>query len=170
MESRLRALTVFALLVGLTKLSQAAVSISFSTSAPVTLQNDFIAATTSQFISSVTKNWLFAGTDKVVISGKNPNYIAPIISTTILTLDYITTQLKRISSNTYVYGWGSGMEYERASDLNMIQGYQINCSSAPYFKSSTMTWNTNVCVQVLNTIYKSIYDLSFSTPTLFQGY
>lgn len=127
------------------------------------LSKDLIAATTNQYVATV-KPGLLPNMFSITVTGKNPSYQPPSVSTSIITLDAITRQLTTISTWTYVYGWADGREYTRDEFLNQVGRFAINCSSASYFGVSTTTWNQAVCTQTVFALYDYLnYEVKIPT-------
>lgn len=96
--------------------ANAAINVSFSTGAPTSIQKDFIASTTQQYLSTVTASPYFPNTYSVIIDGKRPDYQPPIISSPILTSTAV--------DQCMAYGFGQGMDSERFYNKQLIQGLQ----------------------------------------------
>lgn len=96
--------------------AHAAVNVSFSTAAPKSIQQEFIASTTGFYLSTVTKSPYFADTYSLTIHGKNPNYQPPAVSSPILT----ATAFEACAA----YGVGNGMDYERYANTQLIYALQ----------------------------------------------
>ena len=138
-----------------------------STSAPAGVEAQFIAATTTQFNATVTTNPFFAGTFSVTLYGPNPSYNAPITNTQLLQqIDLDSQYMATVDSYTYANGWGNGESYQQYQDININDGFIVNCDSPT-------AWNvaidTTTCYAVLNAMQGSLYQESLSTPTVVPG-
>lgn len=142
---------------------------STSTADAAFLATDFIANATSQYNATLAPG-LFSNSWKLTISGKNSAYQPPKVSTAIVTLDDITRKLVEISTETYVYGWASGIEYGRQVDMSRITDFYLHCSSPTYFNASTTTWSGAACEYSLMAVERDIYNLKFSSPPVFTGF
>lgn len=139
--------------------SMAAVNVDLAKGTPLSLQDDFIANATNQYLATVTKSPYFANTYSLLISGKKL-YIPPIVSSPI----YTSTAVDALLAN----GWGLGQLSERDMDLNAIEHFSINCSSKTMFVTSTNTWDADSCYFTLRTIYDFIFKQTFGTAPI-QG-
>lgn len=149
-------------------LAHGAVNVYFAPSVPATLQDDFIANATSQYVGVLTKSAFQTNTYTLTVSSKNPAYLPPspvAVSTPLITLDSITSKLINISTDSYVYGYVDGMFRERVTDIEILGDFGVHCSSAGYFvrQSTQTTWNPSVCGDALNSANLSIYQQFGST-------
>lgn len=101
---------------GLAVWGQTAVNVTFSSVTSQSLQQEFISGTTSQYLSTVSQSPFFANTYSLVIRGKNPAYVPPVVSSPIATATAVDALL--------AYGVGNGMDIERAQVVNLIYGTQ----------------------------------------------
>lgn len=106
--------TVFALL--LYKDGWAAVNVSFSSTTPQAVQQEFISATTGQYLSSLNANPFFPNTYSIVITGKRPGYQPPEVSSPIATATAVDELL--------AFGFGNGMDVERYQGVQLIRNLQ----------------------------------------------
>lgn len=128
--------------------------VTISTAAPQGIENQLIAATTTQFSAKVTPNPFAANTFAVTIYGKNPNYDAP-------------PSYKEVVEQSYPYGWAAGLEYQNHVDENIASGFAVNCSTPSAFilqQTTTTTFDRSTCQDVLNTLISNFYELNLSTP------
>jgi hypothetical protein len=72
------------------------------------------------------------------------------------------------STDTYVNIWSDGVDYGRWIDILSVKKYASKCSSRNNFLVSSGTWNTSQCKSVLGTVQQDLYELSFSTPTIWK--
>jgi hypothetical protein len=129
-----------------------------SSAAPVGIEQQFIASSTAQYQMDYFKNPLASNTYTLKLYGTNPNFNPPP------PLPSTLQQSLALASTVYVYGFASGMAYERSVDTSMISSYLVNCSSAGYFGASTGSWNTSSCSQALMAAEEAIFSLATSTP------
>lgn len=127
-----------------------------STEAPAGIETTFIAATTNQFRADYFKNPLASNTYSLKIRGVNPNYNAP--SPPPSTLE----EALSLGATVYVYGFSNGMNYEQRVDMDLVIGFEVNCSTP--IGVSTATWDTNTCYAITGAIDSALYELSLSTP------
>lgn len=139
--------------------ANAAINVSFSTGAPTSIQKDFIASTTGQYLSTITASPYFPNTYSVIIDGKRPGYEPPIISSPILTSTAV--------DQCMAYGFGQGMDSERFYNKQLIQDLQSKdvlkgtCGFQPVALSTkTVSVSTGSCTsscwQVYNVIVSTI--------------
>lgn len=133
--------------------AQATVNVSFSGTQAAVLQQEFISATTGQYLSTLTPNPFFKDTYSLTITGKNPAYQPSVCPT------------PGVSPTTpFEYGWGFGVEAGEKISMNRISNYILNCSTPAYFGASTTTWSAGSCSTALMAAESDIYSLQFSTP------
>jgi hypothetical protein len=140
--------------------------VTISTGAPAGLEQQFLAATTAQFLGKVIKNPLASGTYSLILFGPNPAYNPPPTNRDLL------NALVTVDSWTYVMGWSDGEQYERQQDMTFVGSYLMQCSTPTVFdltQASTGTWNISTCQDSLATINNSMYQLNFDTPTVVPG-
>jgi hypothetical protein len=150
---------VFGLFLGLPASGLPYTVVTISTSAPQGLETSFIASTTNQYLSTLFVNPLFAGTYQLLLYGQNPDYNPP--PTTL-------EDALSLGATVYVYGFANGMTYQQTQIESMTVMMGSLCASATDFNlvnTSTMTFDTNTCFDVISTIEDSLYELSLSTPT-----
>lgn len=97
---------------------QATVNVTFSTAVPANFQQEFIANTTGQYLSTLVPNPYFSNTYALMIRGKNPTYVPPVVSSPV----YTATAVDQLIS----YGFGNGMDTERFQDVGLIWGVQAS--------------------------------------------
>lgn len=132
--------------------------VTISTAAPQGLERSFLAATTNQFLATVTANPLAANTYAVKLFAPNPAYNAPPS-----TLE----QALSLGSTIYVYGWADGQSYQQHVHHNLVETYMVNCSTPIGF--ATSTWDISTCQAVTGAIDEAIFQESLSTPTVVPG-
>lgn len=151
----------------------ATVNVSFSSATPASMQKDFIANATNQYLATITPSLFFSNTYSLVIKGLNPAYTPPIPSTSTINWQTVIDNFVAQSTTTYLYGWANGQHYERFHDIGTLGYYIVNCSTPTAFslvQSSTSTWNLGTCLDSLGTLNSAIYQQEFSTPTVINGY
>lgn len=155
----MRKLLLAGLLIGICSTAQAAITVYFSTA---TTQQDFIAGLEDRYVLSVSTPMFFPNDRKVIVLGvKDYTPPPPPIPPEIITLNTIAEKLVEISSDTYVYGFAAGMEYERKLNLDLVGSYVVNCSSPSFFNyTSTQTvWQPLTCYSSLGKVWSSLFDL-----------
>lgn len=125
------------------------------TAASPQLEKQFLAATTNQFLATLIPNPLAANTYTLKLLGLNPSFNAP--PTTL-------EQALSLGSTLYVYGFASGMNYQQHVHNNLVETYEVNCSTP--IGSSTSTWDIGTCQAVTGAIDNAIFQESLSTPTV----
>lgn len=152
-------------------------NVSLSTSAvnPSSLQQELLATlTTGQYLGRATPSPFFANTYSLTINGKNPLYQpgAVSVSTTIATMDGLLKRLEATTTDYFLYGYQSGVAYERDTDLQIIGGYGVRCSTSSFFvrQSTVPAWNPGVCMDSLNNAGTAIYQQNLSTPIIVPGF
>jgi hypothetical protein len=163
-ERIMRTLIIAALLGVLPGLSRAETVNTYFPN--VSLELDFLANATNQYLGTLTKSAFFANTYSFSVTRKNPAYQPPAPP---LDPNRIVNEFIANSTYTYVYGWANGMENERAKNLRSISDFSVQCSS-PGFYGVTGAWDVRVCTTTLANIHQYIYDQSFSTPTVIPGF
>lgn len=142
-------------LLGVPAAAFAAVNVSFSSYVPNSVQAEFISSTTGQFLSTVTPNPYFQNTFSLVISGKNPAYQPPIISSPILTATAV--------DECQAYGFGQGLDTERWYNQQLI--YQLQgadyakktCGFQPVAPSTAaISVSTQACASACYGVYNVI--------------
>lgn len=109
--------------------------ISTKAANPAQLQKDFIAATTTQFVSTVVKTIFGSDTYTITISSKAGLLPPPAPPPVGSTMTY---------TDCYVYGFAEGMEEERGQVLSNIDNdYEVNPSSESqsYVTESLLCYN-----------------------------
>lgn len=165
--------TAFLLITGLPMLilvstAYAAINVSFSTAAPVNIQNDVVANLTSYFNASVAVTPSFPSNRNLIVYGKN-QAIPPATVCPSTTTDPTTNPPCMV----YVYGYVAGISYERATDISIASDFGWFCSTPTAFDfrgSSSATWDVNTCQVTVNSIRNGLYQQNFSTPTLVPGF
>jgi hypothetical protein len=137
---------------------------------PTDIANDLIASTTSQFLGTLKPSTFFSNTFSFTITGRNPDYKPPQVSSGTASVRDLLNTIVTISTSTYPYGWSDGMEYGRWVDLGRVSYYVVNCSTPSVFGASTTTWNAGVCNDALSRVHQDIYELNLATPTVVPGY
>lgn len=108
--------------------------ISSSTVNPAALQKDLLSTlTTGQYLGSSVSSPFFPNTYSVTVTGRNPIYQGPQVSSPLITLDSITNKLITISTYTHLTGYAQGMLYERDSNASNIGGFMALCGNATNF-------------------------------------
>lgn len=133
--------------------------VTLSTAAPQGLENTFIASTTNQFAASLFVNPLASNTYGIKLFGPNPSYNAPEPPPSNL------EQALSLGATVYVYGFANGMRYQQNSDNNLVESFDVKCSSVP-IGFSTATWSTGTCHAVAEAIDSAVFQESLSTPTV----
>lgn len=110
------------------------VSLATSTVNPSSLQQSILSdLTTGPYLGSSKVSPFFANTYSVTVNGKNPNYQAPSVSTTLINLDTISDKLTVISTYTHLTGYAQGMMYERNNDAESLGYFMGLCANATNF-------------------------------------
>lgn len=144
----------------LTRAAEAHTVVDISTAAPAGLEEQFLAATTAQFLGKVTKNPLASHTYAAVLFGPNPSYNAPGAPPTTL------EQALSLGATVYVYGWVEGMEYQQRAHNALVESFEVNCSTPI---PTIETWDPATCVAITGAIDAAIFQESLSTPTFIPG-
>lgn len=166
-------ITLFTFLPSIGGSATYTINVSLSTSAinPTALQQDIFGnLTTGYYLGTIVADRYQANTYRATISGKNPSFQAPSVSTTLLNLDTIADKLTKISTDTFVYGYVAGMAYERKHDIGLVGDYFVHCDSAPYFDASSIEWSSSTCNTALGRASNSVYQQNFSSPTVVPGF
>jgi hypothetical protein len=132
--------------------------ITVSTAATPGIEQQFIASATAQYLMDYFKNPLASNTYTLKLYGTNPNF-NPLPSPPSTLQEALS-----LGSTIYVYGFASGMNYERSVDTSMITNYLVNCSSPSYFGATAAAWNGAVCTAALMAAEQAIFSLATSTP------
>lgn len=127
--------------------------VTISTAAPAGLEEQFLSATTAQWLGTVKKNPLASHTYSLILYGPNPAYKAPS-----LTLE----QALSLGSTIYVYGFGDGQSYNQHVERNLVESFSLNCSTP---LPNVSAWDSETCHAVIGAIDAAIYEQSLSTPT-----
>lgn len=147
------ALKAAAVVCAVSQLGIAAVNVSFSSSAAA-LQDEFIKGATSQYVGMLTKSAFFANTYSFVITGKNPGYQPPAVSSPIATATAVDALL--------AYGVGNGMDYERYANIQQVWGLQAQeglggtCGGIPVGVLKSTTSILGACIQAYNLVTSTI--------------
>lgn len=132
-------------------LGQAAINVTFSTSVPQGLQQEFIANVTSQYLSKVVSNPYFKDTYSLTILGKNQAYQPPAVSSPILTATAV--------DQCQAYGFGAGLDSERWYNQQLI--YQLQgqdfANGTCGFKPVSLSC-ADACWSVYNVIVSTIQE------------
>ena len=132
------------------------------TSPNAAMDAPLIAATTIQFNATVLTNPFFPGTYNVTVNGLNPSYNPPISNEDLL------NAVVAASTTNYVPGFADGMTYQQTQEEGLVGSFGINCSSPTAFvleQTTTGTFNTSTCQDVIATIEDALFEESLSTPT-----
>ncbi len=135
--------------------AHATVNVYFKSSTG-TLQSDFIAAATNQYVAAVAPSPYFPDTVALTITGKK-NYTPPAVSSPIVD----ATAVDRL----FTYGYAFGQLDERDTTLDAIDHFSVSCSTNTPFNKDLQPWDTNVCYAVLRTIYDHIFIQNLSSGT-----
>jgi len=139
---------------GLTGTSIAYTVVTTSTAAPAGLEQQFIANATNYMNAIYYKNPFAPNTYQLTLLGLNPQYIKPI--------DY---------TDSYTNGYANGTTDQVYREIGVNNGFFNNCAStgtwlAPGSTSTYITLDsTTTCVEVLNNIAYSMYQLLYGTYT-----
>jgi hypothetical protein len=142
-------------------------TVTISTAAPAGFEEEFLAATTSQFLGKVVKNPLASHTYSLILYGENPAYNPPPTNADLLNA-LVTT-----STSTYLYGFAAGMVYQNDTAINYTASMYQLCPSATNFtlvQTSTETFDRWSCMDSLNTLLDEFYEIELSTPTVLPGF
>ena len=96
--------------------------------------------------------------------GVPPCQAVPCTAVSCLPVQALPVDCVDTSTETYVYGFANGMDYERQIDLGRISSYILNCSTSTVFVSSGTPWDAGTCGTALMAAETDIYSLQFSTP------
>lgn len=146
--------------------ANATVNVYLSTSAPASLQAEFIGTATTQYKATITKSPYFADTFGITLFSKiagqtpAPTPQAPDVATIVKTFVAKAT-------TTYDYGWAAGQEYERKENLNAINLFSVNCSSPTFYDVAV---STESCYSVLWKLYGYINQKNYAEPTVIPGF
>lgn len=146
---------ILAIFLLLPRTAQSFTNVIIATNAPVGIEQAFIQATTNQYQTDYFKNPLASNTYKLTIHGFNPSYQPP--PTTL-------EQALSLGATVFIYGWRDGAGYQQHVSQNLVESFEVNCSTPIGF--STKTWDNNTCLAVTIAINKALYDLSLSTPPI----
>lgn len=142
--------------------------VQLSTAAPLGLEAQFIAATTTQFTATVTSNPFFAGTYQISLLGLNPTYNPLITNAQLLEQINLDTQyIATVDSYTYVYGYAQGMTDQQTTEEGFVGSLGNLCGSPTNYaliQTTTGTFSQATCQDVVATIENQLFDLSLSTP------
>jgi hypothetical protein len=136
---------------------------------PESVEQNFLADTTAQWLGTLTSNAFFPNTYTFVLTGPNTAFNPP--PSNIDLLNAVIT----VDSYTYVYGWADGMSYDRASNMQLIANIEGQCASSTTFIVDGSTWNTvyvdtATCRAVLNESWQQLYQLNYASPTVVPGF
>lgn len=143
-------------------------AVSLTAGTPESVEQTFVADTTSWFQATVTTNPFVANTFTIKLSGirSQPVILNPIDATSVMN-NFIAQ-----STTTYVYGFADGQSYERHTDLGTMGEYAVNCSSPTFFDvvngTTTITPKIDLatCDTILSELQDEIFTQNFSTPTV----
>lgn len=171
-------LLIAGFLISCTKSSDAYTTVLVGTGTLESVENNFIAATTSYFSASLQSNPLAANTYTLTLwGGQRPGQATVVFST--MSFVTMTNQMITNSSYTYLYGWSDGSQYTRGQDSQLVSFDWSGCKSTMTFaipppNISTSTWtvpkiDSTTCSFLLSYESNKIFGLSFSTPTIVPG-
>ena len=63
-----------------------------------------------------------------------------------------------VTTVSYVYGWAASQQYERQTDIGLLQNSGVGCST------------DTVCSNEMTAAINNIYQQSFSSPTVLLGF
>jgi hypothetical protein len=168
---KIRSFTVAAILgfIGLAlQKADATVNVYFSPSLPSTIQQDFIASSTGQYLSTLTQSRFQADTYSLTILGKNPvppssvtigspgTYVVQIATTT--KMIYQSTEA---INDVFSYGWVDGAYFERKNNIGIVSQFAVNCDSATAW---SVPIDSATCQTVIGQILDSIAEKNFTDP------
>lgn len=143
-------------------------TVIISTAAPKGLETQFLASTTNQYLAKITSNPLAENTYTLKLFDYNLSFNPEPTNKDLL------NSIVTISSYTYAYGWADGESYNQSALIKLSTGYLINCSSPiaafNLVRTSTATFDTETCYDVMQTLINAIYNMSLSTPTVVPGF
>ena len=155
-------------LLGFPALAGAAVNVYFASSAPPALQNELIAAVTTQFPSTLAPGF-FSNTWTITVSSMNT---PPPCGATVYLPAQIDTDVNNIvavTTATGVYMFGSGMTYQQQQEEGLIGAMGQLCGSPTDYnlvQTTPSTFNPNTCEDVVGTLENQLFNESLSTPTV----
>lgn len=176
--------------------TMAAINVYFSSSAPTSLADTFLADVTTQYQAVVVPSKFQTGSYNVTINKKNPPAICGGTVQVPCDLDADLQLLVQQSTWNYVFGYGSGEADERERNLNTIGNYVMKCSTPTVFGASTTTftmgfncgkagplggvqcasstvrttWDPGTCGTSLMSPMDDIFTQNYSTPTAIPGF
>jgi hypothetical protein len=134
------------------------------------VEDTLISFTTTYFNTTFFVNPFFPHTYQIKLWGLNPSFQPPQ-SVTIDTTTWATNiaAMQKISSDTYVYGFATGQDYQKNVDIGIGGTLGNLCSSATNFmliSATTNTWSQGTCLDTISTFLNQLFQLSLSTPTM----
>lgn len=149
------------------------VTVNTSTAAinPKGLSSEFLAETTSQWNAS-WKPGIFANSWTVTISSKKPGGPGGSIDPKLITLDSVTQDLIKVSTQNYVNGWANGMSYERRTTLESTAYFYNLCfsTSNAYAVMPSSAMSRETCTSVVAKISQAISKRDLSDPVPMPGF
>lgn len=146
--------------------AQAVVNVYLGSNVPSSMQADFIAATTTQYQTTLVPSTYFPGTYTLTILGKNPPPQCGGVVVLPCNLDQDVASIVAVTTQSYVYGFASGMNYQQHQDSIITEQFEVQCGTRSYFTTSTATWNSQTCLTALSDVDATIFQQSLSTPTV----
>lgn len=141
--------------------AQAFTTVTLAPGTPESIEKSFIAATTSQFQTTLFVNPLVPNTFQLTILGVNPSYSPSLTAQQVL---------NTFAENDFIFGFQDGMVYQQTMEENMIAGrYGVSCSTPTAFnlvRTSSQNFDANTCNDVISTVLDSLFEQSLSTPTV----
>lgn len=169
------------LLLAFNSKATAAVNVFFSNTAPTSLQGDFIAMTTNQFLGALSQSPFQLNTYSLTITGKRPNppmTTCPPPSSIDTQLAIATATLAALSTDYYLNGWVNGQAYERYKNVSLLSGFAVSCATTSFPAPpgvATSTWvvpklDSTTCSFVMGYAANYVYSQNFSSPTIVPGF
>lgn len=131
------------------------------------LYTDLIAKTTTAYDAKVSQSQYFPNTITITISGKKPETGTQALPS----FEKMFQQMIENSTATWVYGWVSGMEEERAADIGLvheIQGQEYKAGLCGGDRVADLADTIDERVKIINACAKA-YALAVSSITA-RGY
>lgn len=137
---------------------QAYTTVLISTAASSTLETQFLASTTNQYLGTITSNPFASNTYTLKLFGPNPSYNPP--PTTL-------EQALSLGSTVYAYGFAAGQNYDQKVQVNLVNSFSLNCSTP---MANVPSWDPATCQAITGAIINDLYQESLSTPTVIPGF
>lgn len=147
----------------LSSLANAYSVVTISTSAPVGIEGQFLAATAAQFNTAIVPNPFFPNTFAVQLFGLNPLYQAPSPPPTTL------QDALSLGATVYVYGFANGMTYQQQVSQGIVGNFGNLCAYPTSFmlaETNSGNFDKGTCLDTITTIMNAFFNLSVSTPTV----